>query len=170
MNIITEVQILTNIQLSQAQKLILSKLMLPEKTPLTSYEQVTTGENMVANLDTLVQLGMVIVGNNAAEITQKGIDAAKNENLVDEMGTLTQDGEKYAYAKDIEDIKDIEPQGTDPVMTDNPEVEEPKPMGNTAKDSIASMGFESWSMITTAQNELSEQKFIDSQKIKPKKS
>lgn len=169
MNIITEVQVLTNIQLSQAQKLILSKLMLPEKTPLTSYEQVSSGRNMVANRDTLVQLGMITVGDNTAEITDKGQNAARNENLVDDMGTLTSQGETYAYAKDLNDIADMDQQNNEP-MNNNPEVEEPKPMGNTARDSVANMGFESWNMIKTAQHKLSEQEFMDIQKIKSKKS
>ncbi len=107
MNTINEIQVLTNIRLSQAQKYVLTKLVLPNTTPLTSYESVSTGKNVVANRNILVKLGMVQVGDNEARITEKGMSALKNENLIDDSGALTPQGEEYAYAENLEDVEKL---------------------------------------------------------------
>jgi len=171
---INEVQILTNVRLSHAQKFILSKLMLPEKTPLTSFEQVSTGRNILSNRDILIKLGMLIVGENEAEITEKGKEALRNENLIDDMDNLTDQGEQYAYAKDLAEVERLAAQEKEPEMPDlnhkQSEIEEPKPIGNTAQDQQAAGPFEQWSMINDAQSILKESEFLEEYSIKPKKS
>jgi len=160
---ISEVQVLTNVRLSHAQKYVLAKLMLPNQTPLIAYTNVSTGKNVVANRDVLVKLGMVIVGANEAEITEQGKAALQNENLVDDMGNLTPQGEQYAYAKDLAAVEQIAAQEKPPEMP-SPEAEpaqEPKPMGIAPEDTrSAEISFESWSMISSIQEELMQKEFL----------
>lgn len=169
MDKINEVQVLTNIRLSHAQKFVLAKLMLPNATPLTSYESVSSGKNVVANRNVLIKLGMVKVGANEAQITEKGKDALKNENLVDDMGTLTPQGEQYAYATDLEDLAKIAAKDQKDPETPAPELgttQETPPGGAQQPTEIASQNDagtpmpETWSMISDMQTELSEKRFI----------
>ena len=178
---LNEKQVLTNVRLSHAQKYILAKLLLPNQTPLTAYGHVSTGKNVVANRDVLVKLGMVLVGENEAEITDKGIDAMKNANLADETGALTPEGEKYGYAKSLKDIEKIAADAQPP-ETPAPELgaEEPMerpPMGNASQEDKRSssqvdfdmaMG-ESWSMITEMQESINEEEFLKIHSINPLK-
>ena len=173
MNKINEVQRPTNIMLSVAQKFVLTKLMLPEaESTLIAYKRVSTGRNIVAARDVLIKQGMLIVGANEAQITEKGQEALKNENLIDDMGTLTPQGEEYAYAEDLEAAEKImasPKQPEMPALGQEAEVEPPKPMGNTSQDTQSGMA-ESWSMISTAQADLNELGFIKSHSKKSKKS
>lgn len=174
MDEINENRILTNVRLSQAQKFILAKLSLPESTPLTSYGQVSSGKNMVANRNVLVKLGMVIVGANEAEITETGIHAMQNENLIDDMGTLTPQGEEYAYADSIEDVEKLaSQQETPPEIPQNelpgkePEARPNPPMGLAPnEDAPLASSFESWGMISDAQTTISEKEFLKRYSIK----
>lgn len=169
MDSINEVQVLTNIRLSQAQKYILAKLVLPNSTPLTSYEEISSGKNIVANRDILIKLEMLKLGANEAEITDKGINALKNENLVDNNNSLTQQGEQYAYATSLEDIEKIAAQ-------EQKEPQKPAPeLGNTAETPVGGPqqpteiareqdpggpALESWAMISDIHNEFIKKQFI----------
>lgn len=115
MTILSEIQILTNIRLSDIQKYILAKLVLPNATPLTKYSEISGNKNLVANRDLLVKLGMIKLGANEAEITEKGLTALRNENIIDENGNLTPTGEIYAYSKTPEEAeRKIEQQTEEP--------------------------------------------------------
>ncbi len=169
MNEINEVQILTNVRLSQAQKFILTKLMLPNATPLTSYEQTSDGKNIVANRDVLIKLGMVQVGQNEAQITEKGQSALQNEALIDDTGNLTQEGEQYAYAEKLEDVETLADQGQRPEEPNTGQdltqarPDGPSPVAGiaTQSDAEAKPSFESWEMISDIQEALTRKQFIE---------
>lgn len=170
MDKINEVQVLTNIRLSHAQKFVLGKLSLPNVTPLTAYSSVSNDKNIVANRDVLVKLGMVKLGDNEAEITEKGIAAMQNEGLTDETGNLTDLGEQYAYAKDLEAVEQIAAQEKSPEVP-APEQEIPpetKPMGISSQNvqDSTKVSFESWTMVSDIQNELSEKEFLKNHAVK----
>lgn len=166
MDTINETQVLTNIRLSHAQKFVLAKLTLPNLTPLTAYEHISTGKNIVANRDILIKLGMVKVGQNEAEITEKGTQALQNENLIDDMGNLTEQGEGYAYAKDLVAIeklaaKEKPPEVPEPEISDMEKPQVPVAAGASSPDAgVQDVSFESWSMISAMQEELSEKEFL----------
>ncbi len=158
-----------NIRLSQAQKFVLAKLLLPDATPLTSYEQTSGSRNIVANRDTLEKLEMVEIAPNSATITDKGTEALKQEGLVDDMGSLTPLGEKYAFAPDLNAIGDIAAaqkdelqgmgQGQDQTSTSEPPAD--KQMNDMPQQLETPTGaLESWSMISDMQSELSENLFM----------
>ena len=159
---INESQILTNVRLSIAQKYVLSKIHLPTQTPLTAFSSVSDNENVVAARQGLEKLEMVGVDEtkNEAWITEKGKAALRNENLIDEMDNLTPEGEQYAYAKTFADAEQISvkeklPQLPAPEQTPELDKTTPPPMGVSPNDQQP-LSFESWSMISEAQAELSE--------------
>jgi hypothetical protein len=175
MDTINEVKILTNVRLSETQKFILAKLVLPESTPHSVYSQITTNKNIVVDRDTLAELGLLYVDDDAeeAEITDEGKEALENANLIDPTGVLTPEGEKYAYAANMEELykaTEQEPQGSASEQTPESPSEpspEPSPMGispedqRVSLDSTAKNAFaESWSMIAEAQEELNQREFL----------
>ncbi len=93
-----------NISLSHTQKFVLAKLLAAE-TPMVAYESVSAydsqgdeGANVVAARDQLTRLGLMTYRQGEAAITDVGTASMTDANLVDEMGTLTDDGNIYAYA------------------------------------------------------------------------
>jgi len=179
MDTVNEVHVLTNVRLSQTQKFILAKLALPETTPHAVYSQITTNRDVVVDRNTLVELGLIYVDDDAeeAELTDEGMAALKSENLADETGSLTPEGEKYAYAGDMEELQKIAAQnaparGTSaPQSTSNEPTSEPGPMGVSAQDTRTTVDVhaanafgESWSMIQQIQEELKQKAFLSKQK------
>ncbi len=171
-NNLNEARILSNVLLSEAQKFILTKLLLPESTPVLNYQNISVGKNIVANRDILVKLGMLILGDNEAEITPSGIAALKNEGLVDDAGQLTDFGERYAYAKDLAAVEKISAEMKTPGQREQPELSnqsEPPvpgsdgtpPMGlATQSDQDAKPSFEAWSMVVEFQEEVTKKSFL----------
>lgn len=175
-NNLDEARTLGNVLLSEAQKFILTKLLLPDSTPLLGYQNISVGKNIVANRDVLVKLGMLTLGDNEAEITEAGTEALRNEGLVDEAGQLSDLGERYAYAEDLEAVEKIsaEMQAPGAIQPAGPDKQgEPPapgsdgtpPMGiANQSDQEAKPSFESWSMVTEFQQELSKRTFLKNHK------
>lgn len=95
------------IQLSGAQKYVLSKLIAVE-TPLNAYEAVSRGKNVVAARDMLTKLGLMTFSENDAQITEQGKEAMRKENLLDEMGELTEEGQIWGFANSPEEAAQAE--------------------------------------------------------------
>lgn len=103
-------KILDTIRLSTNQKRVVAKI-IAAPTPKIAAEEISDGSNMIAARDMLMKLGIITLQmNDAAELTDKGRQLAQAENLADETGNLTPDGEKYAYTDETggED-KDVTP-------------------------------------------------------------
>jgi len=155
MDKLNEANVLTNIRLSQAQKYVLSKLKLPDTTPHLSYGQLSAGRNIVANRDILVKLGMVVVGDNTATITDKGTDALRNEALIDDTGALTKLGKQYAYAENLNDLSSFTndttnaPEPSEKIPASDPPGAGAVPSASIAKQSDGEVkpSFEAWQMI-----------------------
>lgn len=163
MDKINEVEVLTNPRLSAAQQYILAKLIATKENPVAAYTAVSSGKNIVANRDILVKLGMIVVGANEANITEKGIEAAKTAEIADDLGELTELGRQLAEADDLEAAAAILAQGKPPELP-SPEAEptpEPKPMGAASQDMRSpEISFESWSMISDMQEDLTQKEFL----------
>ena len=119
MKTVTEKQVHGNISLSHTQKYVLAKL-ISSPTPLTAYESVSNGRNIVAARDQLTGLGVMQHEEGEAVITDSGMEAMREENLVDDAVQLTPEGEQYGYASSPEDIQKIAAQNKDPVPPNNP--------------------------------------------------
>ena len=110
---ISETRTLSTIHLSDMQKSVLSKI-IGSATPETALEEISDGRNMVAARDILQDLKLIAFDERQASVTDEGNEVMKDENLVDDMGELTQDGQQYSQAKKPEDFKDTEDGMADP--------------------------------------------------------
>jgi len=116
---LTETKILTNVHLSDAQKLVMAKIKASGNANVAA-EQARNSPNLAAAQKSLAKLGLVQVDDTGATLTDKGIKTMTDENLMDESGELTAEGQKYADAKDLTDLskKDKEQPAEEPVAPD----------------------------------------------------
>lgn len=120
---ITERRILTNIHLGDYQKKALAKIMAANDEH-DAYSDVSIGEiNMIAARDTLEKIGLIDIdkGQEVVSITSQGMEAMKSENLIDDMGQLTDEAQQYIY--------DDEDQQAEPQPGVAPGAEPPGQMG-----------------------------------------
>jgi len=116
---LTETKILTNVHLSDAQKLVMAKIKAAANANVAA-EQARNSTNLAAAQKSLSKLGLVQVDDTGATLTDKGIKTMTDENLMDESGELTTEGQRYADAKDLEALskKDTEQPSEEPVAPD----------------------------------------------------
>jgi len=95
---ISEKRILTNIQLTTYQKISIAKIA-NAPTDKIAGEEVSNGRKMVAARDILIKLGLIDFNNGRATLTDKGTQTARDAGLVDDMDSLTDEGNKYAFAE-----------------------------------------------------------------------
>lgn len=184
MNKIDETRTL-DVALSHAQKFVLSRLVLPDQSPNTAYDATSADSNLkstrddkniVANRKYLAKLGLLTLDDNtdSVKITERGIKALQQENLIDDMGSLTPQGEIYAYAIDLEDIANKVEQGTQKqVPTSSPVPDTSKeppptfspPLGIANAEPNAAMASESWTMIADMQENLAHRAFLNQHKL-----
>ena len=99
---LTERRILTNIHLGDYQKRVLAKIVAANDEH-DAYDDVSIGDiNMIAARDTLERIGMIDIDTRAevVSVTEQGMEAMKKENLVDDMGQLTDEAQDYIYDED----------------------------------------------------------------------
>lgn len=114
-----EVRVLTNVRLSETQKIILARVVSADN-PHVGYESINEGRNLVASSKELAQLGLLQINQGEANITDKGNEVLINEGLIDETGELTEEGQKYAEMKGpSEKGKETEP--PEPTDTEQPQ-------------------------------------------------
>ena len=89
-------RVLSTVALTNNQKSVLAKIVA-SPTPSVAGESISGDENMVAARNSLARLGAIESIGNEVNITAKGHQLAKDENITDETGQLTQDGNKLAY-------------------------------------------------------------------------
>ena len=136
MKTINERRIENALQLSGVQKYVLAKLVASE-TPLTAYEEVSRGANMVTASQMLAKLGLMTIESNNAEITEQGNEALQKEGLMDEMGELTEEGQLWGFAETPEEAakQDHANKGKPEAPVDQTPVQDP--MGGNAPSDTA---------------------------------
>jgi hypothetical protein len=176
MDTLNEKRVHGNISLSHTQKYVLAKL-ISSPTPLTAYESVSNGRNIVAARDQLTGLGLMRYDEGEAVITDAGMEAMREENLVDEMGNLTDEGEQYGYASGPEEVEKLAAQNKQPEPPANPaepakgnrpagSEATPNPFGGApamqgaAEPSGTDMSLESLELISEIDGILKEQAFL----------
>lgn len=93
-------RVLTTLHLSDVQKEVLAKVKAAP-TPHVAWSDVIAADrywdgNFASARDTLGNLGLLEVGDGELELTDKGTEVMKDENLVDETGELSQQGKELA--------------------------------------------------------------------------
>lgn len=102
-----ETKVLTNVHLSNSQKLVMAKIKASANSNVAG-EQARNSTNMAAAQQTLAKLGLIVVDSSGAALTDKGIKTMSDENLVDDSGAFTPEGQKFADAKDLNDLAKVD--------------------------------------------------------------
>jgi len=86
----------TAVSFTEVQKSLLVK-MKAAPTPKVAGDEITTNQNEVTARDILVKLGMITYDRQTgqATITDKGSQAMIGAGLTDELGEITENGQKY---------------------------------------------------------------------------
>jgi len=89
-------RILTTIHLNDIQKEVLAKTKAAP-TPQVAFEEISgkpeqIDDNFAAAKDALVDMGLLTQSDDTLEVTERGIQVMKDENLIDDMGEFTEDG------------------------------------------------------------------------------
>jgi hypothetical protein len=163
------------IQLSGAQKYVLAKLIAVE-TPLNAYEEVSRGQNVVAARDMLTKLGLMTFSENDAQITENGKEAMRKENLLDEMGELTEEGQIWGYAASPEEAAQAEHAQTGKPEAPVTPSQQQEPQGGNMPTDIGNVAtqddgapdqfsLESLELIQGIREQLKEEKFLKKAKL-----
>ena len=175
MNTINERTHHDTIQLSGAQKYVLAKLIAVE-TPLNAYEAVSRGQNVVAARDMLTKLGLMTFSENDAQITEQGREAMRKENLLDEMGELTEEGQLWGFASSPEEAAQAEHAQTGKPEAPVTPSQQQEPQGGASPTEMPSaavqddnspdaFSLESLELIQTARKLLKEAEFLKKAKL-----
>jgi hypothetical protein len=93
-------RILTTIHLSDIQKEVLAKVFASPTPHVAWSELLDVSSEIESNVssarDTLGNLGLLYVGDGELKVTDRGREVMREENLIDEIGELTEDGQRYA--------------------------------------------------------------------------
>jgi len=91
-----EVQIMNSVHPTDNQKRVLAKIAA-SPTSTVAAQQISDSQNMVAARDMLMKLGLIMVSNGEASLTDRGAQVAVDENIIDDNGELTKMGQMLAY-------------------------------------------------------------------------
>lgn len=135
-----ETRVLTNVRLTQHQMEILAKVAASPEGVVPD-EDISKDRNYTAARQLLTKLGLLTNdGEDKYSISETGQKVAKDENIVDETGQLTELGNKLAY-------KDDEDEAPPPAEPAGPmDAPAPNPFADTAGPA-ADIPAESFSML-----------------------
>jgi len=88
---------LTTVTLSSNQKRVMAKIVA-SPTPKVAGEEISGSQNLVAARDQLSKLGAIQSVDGEASLTDVGQRLAREENIIDDSGGLTPDGEQLAHS------------------------------------------------------------------------
>ena len=94
--ILKERRVLSNLRLTVHQKAVLTRA-LNAPTPRIATDNTTRNSSMVGARDQLAKLGLITFDGANTSITPEGEALMKDENLIDDGGQLTQDGNEFAF-------------------------------------------------------------------------
>lgn len=91
-------RLLSSVRPTTSQKRVIAKI-IASPTPTVAGGQLSADANLVAARNMLAKLGVISVADAEVTLTDVGQQLARDENIVDQMGELTQDGKQLAYTK-----------------------------------------------------------------------
>jgi len=95
---------------TQTQKQVLA-IVAGAATPTVAGDAISSGSNMVNARNTLAQLGFITFIGGEATLTDQGTQLATAENIVDETGALTPEGQALAQKQPPQATPPAEPAG-----------------------------------------------------------
>lgn len=106
-------KIMNSVRLTANQKRVLAKIFA-SPTPKVAGGEISDNRNLAGARRELERLGAIEYVAGEATVTDKGTELAKSENVIDDAGQLTQDGEMLAYTnpqgKEDKDVTKAPPQ------------------------------------------------------------
>jgi len=106
MNIINEKRTLTTVRLTENQKKVMTRIVA-SATEVLAAEEISKGRALVTARDLLVKLGLIEYRDGYAALTPEGEKIMKDSNLIDDMGELTEEGNKFAYEEGKEPMESL---------------------------------------------------------------
>lgn len=89
-------RIMSTVHPTANQKRVLAKIAAAP-TPAVAAQEISKDANLVAARNMLMKLGMITLGDGQAALSDKGTQVATEENIIDQSGQLTQQGQQLAY-------------------------------------------------------------------------
>lgn len=104
---LNEKRVVPAFTLTNYQKKVMAKI-IAAPTPKIAGEEITKDPQLVRARNVLLKISPSLISfvRGKATVTPTGLKIMKDENLVDDQGNLTDEGENFAY--DEEDLKDTE--------------------------------------------------------------
>lgn len=102
-------RILDTFRPTKTQKQVIAKIA-GAATPTVANDAVSMGTNTVAARDALIKLGLIAVNGGEVSLTDTGMQLAVAENITDESGGLTPEGQTLATSEEVEQAPDVAPQ------------------------------------------------------------
>jgi hypothetical protein len=162
MKTLTERQILSNIHLSDNQKIVMTKI-IAAGSPQIAYETVSTGQNIIVARDTLIKLGLLQLAESTVEITEDGMTIMRDANLLDEGDQLTEEGQKYAYVEDPMDLQKADATKAAPepnTGTEEPGLASDEPTAPATGGMEEEPALENWSLIRSISGDVLREDLI----------
>lgn len=92
-------RVLKSFRPTNTQKQIMA-MVLSAPTPKVAAEQISAHINLKAAREQLAQLGLLTYTGNSAALTDRGMALAYSENIADEGGQLTDQGQQLVGGQD----------------------------------------------------------------------
>lgn len=158
---LNEIRMLSGIHPTDNQKSVIAKIVAAPN-PKVAGEEISGNANMIAARNILMKLGVLTFSAGAAELTDKGQQIAKDENITDDSGQLTDVGNALAFG---EEGAPPEQQSTE--MPQDLPPEQPGELPPDVGDNIT--GMESFSLLRTLLSETEERKESKYGNTRPKR-
>lgn len=89
-------RLLSTLRPTQNQMIVLAKIVASQDVPARAAAEISTNTNMIAARNLLMKLNAITYTDNSASLTDIGQQLAREQNIVDESGQLTEEGNKLA--------------------------------------------------------------------------
>ena len=109
--------LLSTLRPTQNQMKVIAKIVASQDVPARAAAEISSNPNLIAARNLLMKLNVITFADNAATLTDKGQQLAKEQNITDESGQLTDEGNKLASSDADGKQTEEQPQpGTDQNM------------------------------------------------------
>lgn len=103
-------RLLSTLKPTQNQLTVLAKIVANKDHPAKAASEISGSENLVSARNMLMKLNVITYSDTSAALTEKGEQLAKEQNIIDDSGNLTDEGQKL--------VSGDQPQQGQPPMDD----------------------------------------------------
>lgn len=86
--------LLSTLRPTQNQLRVIATIAASKEFPARAAAEISNDENLVAARNLLMKLDVITFTDNSAELTDKGEQLAREQNIIDDSGQLTDEGNK----------------------------------------------------------------------------